>query len=209
MPSDRFTSGRERPMASPGSLIVTFAGRYLRRIGGWIAVADLISLLATTGQRPAATRAALVRLKSRGFVASETRVGRAGYRLTEHGLEDLAVGDARIFRYGEAGLTDDWVLAVFSVPDEARAERHQLRQQLVWQGFSSVGSGVCIAPATLATGRGRTSKRRDWAATSPGSPGVPSNRRTSAIGGTSVCCSTSTRVRLSVGIDRIGSGFAD
>ena len=27
---------------SPGSLIVSFAGSYLRELGGWIAVADLI-----------------------------------------------------------------------------------------------------------------------------------------------------------------------
>lgn len=54
----------EPAVASPGSLIITFAGLHLRRIGGWIAVADLLALLEGAGQPAASTRQALVRLKS-------------------------------------------------------------------------------------------------------------------------------------------------
>ena len=56
---------------SPGSLIVSFAGSYLREIGGWIAVADLIRCLAPVGVAEPSVRQALVRLKSRGFLAAE------------------------------------------------------------------------------------------------------------------------------------------
>ena len=140
----------ENAVSSPGSLIVTFAGLYLRKLGGWIAVADLITLLQGAGQSPASVRQALVRLKSRGFLAGERRCGQAGYLLTDAGTTDLAIGDARIFRYGEARDADGWVLAVFSVPEHARAERHRLRTRLAWLGFGTVGAGVWIAPATLA-----------------------------------------------------------
>lgn len=144
-------SGDPEPAtASPGSLIVTFAGLYLRDIGGWIAVADLLALLESAGQPAAATRQALVRLKSRDFLRSERQGGRAGYRLTDAGRADLEVGDARIFRYGQAPESAGWVLAVFSVPEQARAERHRLRSRLSWLGFGSVAAGVWIAPATLA-----------------------------------------------------------
>ena len=145
------SDGRAEPaVASPGSLIVTFSGLYLRSLGGWIAVADLISLLSAAGQPPTAVRQALVRLKSRGFLAAERQRGRAGYRLTGSALADLTIGDARIFRYGEAEISDGWVLAIFSVPESARAERHRLRTQLAWLGFGTVGAGVWIAPAALA-----------------------------------------------------------
>lgn len=103
MPPAKTSHGAELGTSSPGSLIITFAGLYLREIGGWIAVADLIKLLEVAGQAPTAVRQALVRLKSRGFLAADRQGGgRAGYRLTSSGREDLAVGDARIFRYGAA-----------------------------------------------------------------------------------------------------------
>lgn len=140
----------DEPASTPGSMIVTFAGLHLREIGGWVAVADLITLLGLTGQQPTAVRQALVRLKSRGHLASQKRDGRAGYALTEAGLADLALGDARIFRYGEAGESDGWVLALFSVPEHARAQRHRLRSNLSWLGFGTVSPGARIAPAALA-----------------------------------------------------------
>lgn len=140
----------EEPTAGPGSLIVTFAGLYLRGVGGWIAVADLIKLLGHAEQSPTAVRQALVRLKSRGLLRSEKRDARAGYALTASGEADLAIGDSRIFTYGEAAESDGWVLAVFSVPERARAERHRLRELLSWWGFGTVAAGVRIAPAALA-----------------------------------------------------------
>lgn len=140
----------EPATASPGSLIVTFAGLYLRDLGGWIAVADLVALLEDAGQSAASTRQALVRLKSRDFLQSDRQGGRAGYRLTDAGRADLEIGDARIFRYGQAPESAGWVLAVFSVPEHARAERHRLRTRLSWLGFGTVAAGVWIAPGTLA-----------------------------------------------------------
>ena len=136
--------------ATPGSLIVTFAGLHLREIGSWVPVSDLITLLGLAGQSPTAVRQALVRLKSRGFLASQKRNHRAGYVLTDVGLADLAIGDARIFRHGEATEADGWVLAVFSVPEHQRAQRHRLRSTLSWLGFGAVSPGVRIAPAALA-----------------------------------------------------------
>jgi len=142
--------GGEAASSSPGSLIVTFAGLYLREAANWIAVADLVALLGIAGQAETAVRQALVRLKSRQFLQSQTRHGRAGYALTDTGLNDLLIGDARIFRFGEAPESSGWVLAVFSVPEQARSERHRLRSHLSWMGFGTVSAGVWIAPATLA-----------------------------------------------------------
>jgi phenylacetic acid degradation operon negative regulatory protein len=135
---------------SPGSLIVSFAGSYLRELGGWIAVADLIRCLKTIGLVEPAIRQALVRLKSRGFLDAERRSGEAGYLLTEAGRHDLSTGDRRIFRPAAATPEDGWVLAVFSVPETERHLRHQLRTELSWLGFGTVSPGVWIAPRPLA-----------------------------------------------------------
>jgi len=135
---------------SPGSLIVSFAGSYLRELGGWIAVADLITCLDVLQIGEPSVRQALVRLKSRGFVVAERRSGAAGYRLTPAGLDDLVTGDRRIFRPPRATVEDGWVLAVFSVPEAERHLRHQLRTELSWLGFGTVSPGVWIAPRPLA-----------------------------------------------------------
>ena len=135
---------------SPGSLIVSFAGSYLRELGGWISVADLIRCLNAVDVGESSVRQALMRLKSRGFVAAERRSGDAGYVLTEAGLHDLETGDRRIFRHGQAGEDDGWVLAVFSVPETDRHLRHRLRNELSWLGFGTVSPGVWVAPGPLA-----------------------------------------------------------
>jgi phenylacetic acid degradation operon negative regulatory protein len=135
---------------SPGSLIVSFAGSFLRDLGGWVAVADLIQCLKRVELTAPSVRQALVRLKSRGFLAAERRAGEAGYLLTEAGLHDLMTGDRRIFSRAEATTEEGWVLAVFSVPEEDRHLRHRLRTALSWLGFGTVGPGVWIAPRPLA-----------------------------------------------------------
>lgn len=135
---------------SPGSLIVSFAGSYLRELGGWIGVADLISCLRGVGLTDPTVRQALLRLKARGFLVAERRAGVAGYRLTEAGLHDLSTGDRRIFRQSQATAADGWVLAVFSVPETDRHLRHRLRTELSWLGFGTVSPGVWIAPGPLA-----------------------------------------------------------
>jgi len=135
---------------SPGSLIVSFAGAFLRELGGWIAVADLIRCLDGVQLAEPSVRQALVRLKSRGFLAAERRAGDAGYRLTDAGLHDLSTGDRRIFRPARATAEDGWVLAVFSVPEADRHLRHRLRTELSWLGFGTVSPGVWIAPRPLA-----------------------------------------------------------
>lgn len=139
----------DRP-GSPGSLIVSFAGTYLRELGGWIAVADLIDCLSCVQLGAPSVRQAVLRLKARGFLAAERHGAVAGYRLTDAGLHDLVTGDRRIFRPSGATAEDGWVLAVFSVPEADRHLRHELRTELAWLGFGTVSPGVWIAPRPLA-----------------------------------------------------------
>ena len=102
---------------------MTFFGAFLRRLGGWIAVADLIALMADVDLDEQAVRSAVSRLKRRGVIAAERRGGAAGYRLTDHGLAILEAGDARIFSRPRSEAPE-WLLVLFSVPETHRALRY-------------------------------------------------------------------------------------
>ncbi|HEY2580133.1 MAG TPA: PaaX family transcriptional regulator C-terminal domain-containing protein [Streptosporangiaceae bacterium] len=129
---------------------MTIYGLYAREHGGWFSVGSLIRLMAGLGADEPAVRSAISRLKRRGILDQQRRAGLAGYGLSPAGLRTLAEGDRRIFGRSRASLSDGWVLAVFSVPESQRKQRHALRSRLTWLGFGTVSAGVWIAPGHLA-----------------------------------------------------------
>jgi phenylacetic acid degradation operon negative regulatory protein len=139
--------GVSPPSARLRHLILTIYGLYARSSGGWLSVAVLIRLLADLGVEEPAVRSAISRLKRRGMLQSRRHDGSAGYELSPAALAILSEGDARIFRQRRAALADGWVLAVFSVPETQRQQRHVLRSELAGLGFGMVAPGVWIVPA--------------------------------------------------------------
>ncbi len=142
--------GGETRSAQPRALIVTIYGLYAREAGGWLSVASLIRLMAELGSDEPAVRSSISRLKQRGVLESRREGGAAGYALSRHGQAILAEGDQRIFSRPRAEVSDGWLLAVFSVPEQERSRRHALRSRLAWLGFGTVSAGVWIAPGHLA-----------------------------------------------------------
>jgi phenylacetic acid degradation operon negative regulatory protein len=145
----------EGPGPGPGSsdrpraLIVTIYGLYAREVGGWVSVSALIRLMARLGVDEPAVRSSISRLKRRGVLEAERIDGTAGYTLSASARQILDEGDRRIFARPRAGIDDEWVIAVFSVPESERSKRHTLRSRLTWLGFGTVASGVWIAPGHL------------------------------------------------------------
>jgi phenylacetic acid degradation operon negative regulatory protein len=133
----------------PRALIVTVYGLYARQTAGWMSVASIVELLARCGVDEPSVRSATFRLKRRGLLLSEKHAGVAGYGLSDEGRAILDEGDRRIFDRRRATATDGWLLAVFSVPESQRDQRHQLRSRLRGLGFGMVAAGVWIAPAHL------------------------------------------------------------
>ena len=134
-------------VARPRHLIVTVYGLYARADGGWLSVASLIRLLADLGVDEPAVRSAISRLKRRGILSARKHERQAGYELSTEALAILREGDARIFRRNRATLADGWLLAVFSVPESQRHQRHVLRSELTRLGFGMAAPGVWILPA--------------------------------------------------------------
>jgi phenylacetic acid degradation operon negative regulatory protein len=138
------------PAARPRSLILSVFGAYVRDLGGWVAIADLITLMGSLGVEPQAVRSSISRLKRRGALEPEKRGGTTGYALSDDARAIFAEGDRRIFgRRHPADVEDGWVLAVFSVPESEREKRHLLRSRLTWLGYGNTSAGVWVAPAHL------------------------------------------------------------
>jgi len=139
--------------SSPGSttsLLRTIVGTSLRRLGGWIAVAHLIELAGTVGLPAPRTRTALARVKARGLLLGEARAGVPGYALAPDAVPMLERGDRRIFRPRSMADDDRWCLVSWSVPEESRDLRHQLRRRLTWIGCGAVSPALWICPEYLA-----------------------------------------------------------
>lgn len=147
MPAD--VDGAGSSSQKPRALIVTVYGLYARESGGWMSVASIIRLLAQCDVDEPAVRSAIFRLKRRGLLEAEKVDGIAGYGLSDDARAILDEGDRRIFERRRAAPDEGWLLAVFSVPETERDQRHQLRSRLTWLGFGTVAAGVWIAPAHL------------------------------------------------------------
>lgn len=143
------SEGASPAAARPRALIVTVYGLYAREVGGWIGVGSLIRLMAQLGVEEPAVRSSISRLKRRGILEAERVDGAAGYALSSRARQILDDGDRRIFERRRATADDGWVLAVFSVPESERRQRHLLRSRLSWLGFGTVGNGVWIAPGHI------------------------------------------------------------
>lgn len=138
--------------ARPGSttsLLLTIIGSALREQGRWMSSAAFVTLMEGVDVPPARTRTALTRLKSKGMLVGETRDGVAGCFLPDEAISVLERGDARIDQPRLMADDERWFVLSFSVPEENRDVRHQLKRRLKWIGCGSVAGALWIGPAHL------------------------------------------------------------
>ena len=142
--SRRHAAGAE----SARGLLLTVLGEFVLPAGGLAWTSALIDVLGRLGIEEKATRQALMRTASDGWLAAE-RVGRrTRWRLTPAGERLLTEGTERIYGFG-AALPDwdgRWLLVLARAPEADRAARHHLRTRLTWAGLGNAAPGVWISP---------------------------------------------------------------
>jgi phenylacetic acid degradation operon negative regulatory protein len=132
------------------SVLVTYLGAIVRRMGNWMPIAGTVELMTQYGLDTPGVRTAVHRLKQRDWLLPESRDGKRGYALTEVALAALAAGDDIVWHARPpADLAQGWCIVNFSVPEAARNRRHQLRAHLSALGFGNIGSALWIAPARM------------------------------------------------------------
>lgn len=133
---------------STASLLRTLIGLYLRRVGGWISTADLVEMASVVGISAPSARTGIARLKQKGVLLADRSDG-IGYRVNPAAIGMLERGDRRIFTIRQMTESDAWCLVSFTVPEERRPLRHQLRRRLQWIGCGVVAPGLWICPGYL------------------------------------------------------------
>ena len=142
--SRRHAAGAE----SARGLLLTVLGEFVLPAGGVAWTSAVIEVLGRLGVEEKATRQALMRSASAGWLAAE-RVGRrTRWRLTPAGERLLTEGTERIYGF-RAALPDwdgRWLLVLARAPETLRGARHHLRTRLTWAGLGSAAPGVWISP---------------------------------------------------------------
>jgi phenylacetic acid degradation operon negative regulatory protein len=128
-------------------MLLTILGEYVMPEARVVWQEALVSALGAVGFKPQAARQAIARSVNAGWIATERQGRRSRISLTEGGTSMLSSGAQRIYGFGEPWSWDGrWLLVAMRVPEERRAVRHQLRTQLAWEGFGSLGGGLWLSP---------------------------------------------------------------
>jgi hypothetical protein len=128
-----------RKLATPISVMVSTSIR-LR----------VIQVFDRVGISEEAVRSTLTRMVKRGLLTRHRNGRRVYFGLSARATEVLEDGARRVWQAGAVNRDWDgnWTLVGFSLPDDRRSDRHDLRSQLSWAGFGLLQSGVWIAPGT-------------------------------------------------------------
>lgn len=143
--TDEITAGRGT-QSSQHRYVITLFGLYAQERGKSIPISGLVRLLAELDIDSSTARSSVSRLKRNG-VLTQTAKGR--YALSSAAFDHLSKRDSRIYDPQHAPNEGEWLIIVYTVPEESRRSRHLLRSGLQKMGFGTVNPGVWIGPAHL------------------------------------------------------------
>ena len=120
------------------SMIFTLYGDYISHYGNKIWIGSLIRLLNEFGHNDQAVRAAISRMNKQGWVQAEKQGNKSYYTLTERGVDRMEEAANRIFKLKPEEWDGKWRIFMYSIPEEIRSIRDELRKELVWSGFGTM-----------------------------------------------------------------------
>ncbi|OJV95275.1 MAG: hypothetical protein BGO39_25060 [Chloroflexi bacterium 54-19] len=130
-------------------MLFTLWGVYIRHFGSEIPLSAVLRLMDEFGFAGPAVRVAVSRLAEQGWV-SLRKAGRNSYlSMTPKGLERVDEAATRIYRLRPERWNGSWLLLTYTIPEEQRAARDQLRADLAWWGFGTLSPGTWLSPHSL------------------------------------------------------------
>ena len=137
-------------LIQPRAALLTLYGDYGLQIPqGEIGIGSLIELLSNFGLSEQAIRSAVSRMCRNGILKVRRMNTKSYYSLTEEGSGLLETGKQRIFDRKKRHWNDRWTIVTYSIPEQQRTVRNQLRQELGWLGFGPLSKATWISPNNL------------------------------------------------------------
>lgn len=136
-------------MSNTQSMIFTIYGDYIRHYGNKIWIGSLIRLLKEFGHNEQSVRVAVSRMMKQGWLESEKEGNKSYYFLTTRGEVRMEEAAIRIFKLMPNDWDGKWRMLMYTIPEEKRQVRDELRKELLWSGFGSFSSGCWISPNNL------------------------------------------------------------
>jgi phenylacetic acid degradation operon negative regulatory protein len=135
----------ERPSIRTQFIIFNLFGDYVnpRRASVW--TSGIVEVLGMLDVSERATRSTLSRMKAKGWLVAHKSGRRSMYQLTSRGRTLLDEGTRRIFGPAPTEWDGCWHIIVYSLPQQLRALRHDLRTRLSWLGYGMLEPGTMIA----------------------------------------------------------------
>ncbi|MFB4302062.1 PaaX family transcriptional regulator C-terminal domain-containing protein [Actinomadura sp. NTSP31] len=145
MPESAAAEARAQPV------MLTFFGVHLLGRPVAVSAGSVITVLDRVGIGEHAVRTSLNRMVKRGLLERHRQGRKMYFALTPHAVGVLEDGRERIWRAGVVNRRWDgqWTLVGFSLPEDWRRERHDLRSRLIWAGFGPLQNGLWVAPGLV------------------------------------------------------------
>ena len=123
------------------SMIFTIYGDYIRNYGSKIWIGSLIRLLKEFGHNEQGVRVAVSRMVKQGWIQSEKQGNKSYYFLTDRGVQRMDEAANRIYKMKPNEWDGKWRILMYTIPEDKRQLRDDLRKELLWSGFGSFSSG--------------------------------------------------------------------
>ena len=136
-------------MSNTRSMIFTLYGDYIHHYGNKIWIGSLIRLLNEFGHNEQSVRVAVSRIMKQGWLESEKIGNKSYYLLTPRGEARIEEAAIRIFDLKPNDWDGKWRMLMYTIPEEKRRIRDELRKELLWSGFGSFTNGCWISPNNL------------------------------------------------------------
>lgn len=129
------------------SLVVTVIGDSIAPHGGTVWLANLIELLAPFNFNDRLVRTTVFRLTEEGILESRREGRRALYALTSSGRKRFERAHRRIYMPPAQSWNGTWTLVLTPRSGNNEVDRVELRRELAWLGFATIGQGILAHPA--------------------------------------------------------------
>jgi phenylacetic acid degradation operon negative regulatory protein len=135
-----------RPQLQTQFIIFVLFGDVITPRADRVWTVSLLKMLDVLAVSERAVRSTISRMRRKGWLRPEREGRHSLYTLTAKGRRIIEEGGHRIFEPRKSDWDGRWFQVVYSLPENKRGLRNDLRKRLTWLGFGRLAPGTWISP---------------------------------------------------------------